>query len=165
MSDSPIFSQLNIEFAAKGAAYEDLVRFSTPAFFWGSRFVVQLDKQPMPALPTVGETFSLELPKRQTLDFKKPQPLWADKLASEGEYVTSPELTDVDSPTVSFGQLISDYVAQVGQSFADQHPLAIVTDTSFEKNDDGGMTMTIEAVQPITSVQPLSERNSASPME
>lgn len=72
---------------------------------------------------------------------------------------------EIQGETANFGRLIQDYVSQVGQSFAENHPLAVVTDMHTETNEDGSATVVIEAVQPITSVQPLSERNTAQPME
>lgn len=141
MSDSPIFDQLIEEFAAKGAVYEEFIRFITPEFEWDpNRPVVQLDKK-----PKTGVKFA-KTPARgiEIHSFAKETLEESQKKAS----------TD-------FGRLIQDYVAQVGQSFAERHPLAMVTDMHTEVNDDNSATLVIEAVQPITSVMPLSERNSA----
>lgn len=40
-SNTPIFDSIDAE-----RGYESLVRWTPPAFVWGPRFVVQLDKQP-----------------------------------------------------------------------------------------------------------------------
>jgi hypothetical protein len=50
---TPIFDRLNEE-----QNYENLVRWTPPAFVWGARYVVQLDKQPVikpaPGVQTLG---------------------------------------------------------------------------------------------------------------
>ena len=136
MSDSPIFDQLQAEYALREQSFESLSKWSTPAFRWtGSDRNDQSTKRPGVKLgKTIGS--------------------WIDT-----------EHIEAQSATTGFGRLIQDYVSQVGQSFADQHPLAVVTDMHTETNDDGSATVVFEAVQPITSVMPLSERNSAEPME
>jgi hypothetical protein len=63
------------------------------------------------------------------------------------------------------GDIVRDYIARVGKEFAEHHPLAVVTDMHTEMNDDGSATMVVEAVQPITTVKPLSEKDAANPME
>lgn len=140
MSDSPIFDQIVNEFAAEGVVYEEFVRFTTPTFEWEPKPVVQLDKQ----------TTGVKLAEVSL----NPRP----ELLQDAK--------EADSHTADFGRLVQDYVSQVGQSFAEQHPLAIVTDASFETNPDGNSTtLVIEAVKPITPVKSLSERNSAQLME
>jgi hypothetical protein len=180
MSDSPIFSQLATEFAAKGAKYEDLVQWSTPAFRWsGSDYVVQLDKPKSGiSLEKLGmyaaEGFISGLTAGvQPLSAKQlPARVHADVLEASGvtfdassQKMLQEAREAASDDTLNFGTLISDYIAQVGKSFAKAHPLAVVTDMHSEQNADGSVAVVIEAVQPITSVQPLSERNTAEPME
>ena len=102
MSNSPIFDQLVQEFAAKGAVYEEFVKFTTPAFEWPSLSVVQLDKQKKSGV------------KISKIDGVRPQGVYVDEIQRH------------DS-TMNFGQLIPQ--------------------------------------QPTTSVMPLSERNTAQPVE
>lgn len=167
MSDSPIFDQIVSEFAAKGAVYEEFIKWSTPAFRWtGSEYVVQLDHQTRTGV-------KLDKPLSA-----KVLSTWVHSDVLEANGIEVPQITGIndrpelleehkeaENATANFGRLIQDYVSQMGQSFAAQHPLAIVTDMHLESNDDGSATVVIEAVQPITSVMPLSERNTAEPME
>ena len=139
MSDSPIFSQLVREFAAKGAVYDDFIKWSTPAFEWAPRHVVQLDKQKRPGV--------------------KPQ-LLAGALGLGSETAVKGRL---EAPRVE--QRIQNYVSLLGRNFVEQHPSATVIGTSFEKNDDGSATVVIEATQPIDSVMSFPERYTAQPME
>jgi hypothetical protein len=99
MSNSPIFDQLASEFAAKGVVYEEFIKWSTPAFVWDPRPVVQLDKQRNMKLVDWFEDHKVE-----------------------------------SDSTMDFGRLIQDYVPQ-------------------------------RTAQSITSVMPLSARNTAQPME
>jgi hypothetical protein len=158
MSDSPIFDRLVTQFAARGAVYEEFARFTTPEFVWTPRTVVQLDR------PSKG------------VRIKKDRPLaakvlssWVHKDVLEANGIVVPECTDENkesgNATSDFGRLIQNYVSQVGESFAERHPLAMVTDMHLEQNNDGSATVVIEGVQPITSVKPLSEREPAEPME
>ena len=171
MSDSPIFDQLAAEYADKEKSYEQISKWSTPAFRWtGKDHGVQLGKQssksgvrfgkvvpiqlPEITAPSVTDTFSMELPGGITP--------WVDESAKQ---LIENARSMTEKASAGFGRLIQDYVSQVGRSFAETHPLAIVTDMHSEANDDGSATVVIEAVQPLTSVKPLSERNSAEPME
>lgn len=86
MSNSPIFDQLVSEFAAKGAVYEEFVKFSTPAFSWTPQHVVQLDKQKT----------GVKLGK---LDGVRPQVAYVDEI----------QLSD---STMNFGRLIQNYIPQ-----------------------------------------------------
>ena len=139
MSDSPIFDKLNTEYALREKSYEKISKWSTPAFRWtGSSHVDQKTRTGVKLAKVTGINDRPELLE---------------------------EHKEAENATRDFGRLIQDYVSQVGQSFAEQHPLAIVTDSHYESNNDGSATVVIEAVQPITSVMPLSERNSAEPME
>jgi hypothetical protein len=180
MSNSPIFSQLASEFASEGKTYDSLVRWSTPAFRWsGPDYVVQLDKQPKGISLEKAGMFAAEgfisglTAGVQPLSTKQlPAVVHADVLEAAGVEFDEPsqkrlqEAREMASDnTLNFGTLISDYVAQVGKSFAESHPLAVVTDMRSEQNADGSVAVVIEAVQPITSVKPLSERSSAQPME
>lgn len=165
MSNSPIFSQLASEFASEGKTYDSLVRWSTPAFRWsGPDYVVQLDKQPKGISLEKAGMFAAEgFISGLTAGV---QPLSAKQLAHwTPANVPQKPVEESSEDTMNFGRLLSDYVAQVGKSFAQAHPLAMVTDTHTEINDDGSATVVFEAVQPITSVMPLSERSSAQPME
>ncbi len=156
--DSPIFNQLNSEFAAEGKAYEELVYWSVPEFVpW--RPVVQLDRQ-----------------SRRGVNIKKHirrgshcscGVVWPCTIGAETE--TDKMLRDevarkLLSPPDS-DSLLQEYVARVGREFAAHHPLAVVTDMHTEMNNDGSATVIFEAVQPITSVLPLSEKDAANPME
>lgn len=180
MSNSPIFSQLASEFAKEGKTYDSLVRWSTPAFRWsGSDYVVQLDKPKTGISLDKAGMYAAEgfisgvtagvqplsakvLPTRVPLDVLEAAGVEFDEPSQERLQEAREAASD---DTLDFGTLISDYVAQVGRSFAEAHPLAVVTDMRSEKNDDGSVAVVIEAVQPITSVKPLSERSPAEPME
>jgi hypothetical protein len=180
MSNSPIFSQLASEFAAEGKTYDSLVQWSTPAFRWsGSNHVVQLDKQTSGVSLEKAGMFAAEgfisgltagvqplsakqLPARVHVDVLEASGVVFDEL-SQQRLLEAKEAASDD--TLNFGTLINDYIAQMGKSFADAHPLAVVTDMRSEQNADGSVAVVIEAVQPITSVMPLSERSPAQPME
>jgi hypothetical protein len=191
MSDSPIFDQLVSEFAAKGAVYEEFTKWSTPAFRWtGSEYAAQQTKgrgirlsktqsQTFPGL--VMDTKAKELLERAEPLLARKIGMWVhqDVLEANGvEIEPPPAVTGInDRPELleehkaiqdsaeGFGLLLQNYVAQVGQSFAETHPLAIVTDMTLEANADDSTTLVIGAVQPITPVKPLSERNTAQPTE
>lgn len=148
LQDSPIFDQISEEFAAKGAVYNDLVNWTAPEFEWDpSRSVVQLDKQ---------KTTGIKLAKVQPL---------AQAPLSESSKQMVEQVVKMDASAADFGRILQDYVSQVGKSFAEHYPLAIVTDSHTEMNADGSATVVFEAIQPITSVMPPSERNTAQPME
>ncbi|QJD49809.1 hypothetical protein SEA_CLUBPENGUIN_85 [Streptomyces phage ClubPenguin] len=163
MSDSPIFDQLVNQFAAKGAVYEEFVRFTTPEFEWEPRHVVQLDKQTtgkgvrfgkvvpfqLPQIeqsPTVAESFSMELPetdkKPAMIEVWKPQP----------------------EAATPFGTLLQDYVEQVGKSFAEAHPNAVITKVDVKPNlEDNTLSLVVEGLHP--TVKTLSAMDTAEPME
>jgi len=90
MSDSPIFRQLVTEFAAKGAVYEEFVRFTTPEFVWDpSRPVVQLDKR--------SKGKGLNFDKTAMVEVWKPQPSMDDSTLSlvvEGLHPTVKPLSE-----------------------------------------------------------------------
>lgn len=164
MSDSPIFDQLATEYADKEKPYEQISKWSTPAFRWtGKDHGVQPGKSKGVRLGK-DESFGSDLGMvvdttvRDLLGFP---PVTGINDRSE----LLEEHRKAEKASAGFGRLIQDYVSQVGRSFAETHPLAIVTDMHAEANDDGSATVVIEAVQPLTSVKPLSERNSAEPME
>jgi len=139
MSDSPIFSQLVREFAAKGAVYDDFIKWSTPAFEWAPRHVVQLDKQKKLGM--------------------KPQSLaGALGLGTETAIKGRLEAQQIE-------QRIQNYISEVGRDFAEQHPSAVVNGVSFETYDDGSVAIAIEATQPIDSVMPFPGRYTAQRME
>lgn len=95
MSDSPIFDQLVSEFAAKGAVYEEFVKWSTPAFRWsGSDHIVQLDKQPRTG---VNLTRPVAAPDLIAVDVKQ---MWSDyslSLVAEGLHPTVKPLSERNS--------------------------------------------------------------------
>jgi hypothetical protein len=157
--DSVMFNQLAAEYAIKGESYDDLVNWSVPEFEWDpTRRVVQLDK-----------------PRKRGVNITKVK---AATDAFDVKLSDVPQITDAQSRTgrvsqyvkstdgiLSIGDIVHDYISMVGQDFAANHPLAVVTDMHSETNDDGSVTVVYEAVQPITSVKPLSEKNTANPME
>jgi hypothetical protein len=170
MSDSPIFDQLVTEFAAKGAVYEEFTKWSTPAFRWS------------------GSDHAAQQTKGRGVRLSRTKPLLARKIgmwvhqdvleANAVEIEPPPAVTGInDRPELlndhkkmqaligDSGLLMQEYIARVGEDFAQQHPLAVVTDMRTEANADDSTTLVIEAVQPITSVKPLSERNTAQPTE
>lgn len=168
MSDSPIFDQLVQSRVPMDKTYDQWVKFEVPEFEWDpSRSVVQLDK------PKTGVNFARPIPfhnlalaaiaSGEGFSDGHPMSIAPGIINDRPELLT--ERKEIQGETANFGRLIQDYVSQVGQSFAENHPLAVVTDMHTETNEDGSATVVIEAVQPITSVQPLSERNTAQPME
>lgn len=54
MSSTPIFDRLNSE-----RGYEQMVRWTPPAFVWGPRYVVALDKQPADVTKPAPEVMTL----------------------------------------------------------------------------------------------------------
>lgn len=69
--NTPIFDQLNVQFAAKGARYEDISKFSTPAFVWGavslikkSSVAVKVEDDETMSLPVVKPIAVTSLRKR-----------------------------------------------------------------------------------------------------
>lgn len=54
MSNTPIFDRINAE-----RNYESLVRWTPPAFAWGPRYVVALDKQPVDVTKPASEVQTL----------------------------------------------------------------------------------------------------------
>lgn len=169
MSDSPIFDQLFRERSC-GKSWDQFFKFPASAFRWSgcsktgvkltrteSSFV-QYDETAKRLLEEYAYQAGGEYHARKIGTW-----VHADVLEANGvNYVVEGET----GKTGNFGHLIQDYVSQVGRSFAEQHPLAIVTDmhTEVDENNDSA-TLVIEAVQPITSVMPLSERDTAEPME
>lgn len=155
MSNSPIFDQLVTEFAAKGTVYDEFVKWSAPAFMWTPQHVVQLDKQP-----------------KTGVNFVRPKELLTEAV----ELLSVPKVTGInDRPELLsehidvgdeyVGRVFQDYIAKVGEEFYAKNPTSVITDIHLEPNGDGSSTVVIEAVKPITSVKPLSERNTAQPME
>lgn len=163
MSESPIFDQLVAEFSDKGSVYEEFVKFTTPEFVWDpDRPVVQLDKQPK---STLGKGVKFAKSSETSMELTIAMEDWPQPKKAVGTWMDLKTVPEPAEPSTDFGRLIQDYVSQVGRSFAEQHPLAIVTDMRTEVNDNNSATLVIEAVQPITSVKPLSEREPAEPME
>jgi hypothetical protein len=167
MSDSPIFNQLNAEFTVKDKSYDDLVNWSVPEFVWDpTRPVVQLDRQ-----TPRGVKFAKVMTLSDTFDRE------ARSDASEIKLGDVSHVVDVNyasglvehyvksTEDLVTGRFLQDYIDQVGTEFAKHHPLAVVTDMHTEMNADGSTTVIVEAVQPITPVMSLSERNTAKPME
>lgn len=147
MSDSPIFDRLVSEFAAKGAAYEEFIKWSAPAFVWTPQHVVQLDKQPKTG---VRLDKLLEVPKVSGIN---PNPELLE------QYDVSAEVTE------TFGDMFQRFVVDPLHDFVKDHPGAVITKTDVKKNDDGTMSLVVEGLQPITPIKPLSERNTAELME
>jgi hypothetical protein len=135
MSDSPIFDQLVQSRVPMGQTYEQWVKFEVPEFVWDpSRSVVQLDKQ------TVGK--GVRFSKPALIEVWKPQP----------------------GAATPFGTLLKDYVEQVGKSFAEAHPGAVITRVDVKPNlEDNTLSLIVEGLHP--TVKSLSAMDTAKPME
>lgn len=194
MSESPIFDRLVGEFALRESKFEDFAYFKTPEFVWDPSAVVQLDrhepkgvklKKPQTAVQAYQS--ALEAAGFTIHQVKEPgvvdpfpgetrEPLMARSLPAmvhrdvlKGHEIVSME-EELLMEKIDFAQAQEEYMRLVNrerEKFFAEHPNAIVTGTKFEENSEGGLTMVIEAVEPrpTTPVVPLSERNTAQPME
>lgn len=177
MSQTPIFDQLVDEFAAKGAVYNEFVKWIAPAFEWRARPVVQLDKQPSYVFITEVVDQTEIYPKPENIQISSREngdgtvTLKVDGLQPKALGVVPDSIRPVSdfiesgTPNAIFDRFVQDYALWVSRNFSEQYPQAVITETHAETKEDGSATLVIEAVQPIFSVMPLSEKNSVEPME
>lgn len=87
---------------------------------------------------------------------------------SKGVRIDKPSLIEVWKPqpeaATPFGALLQDYVRQVGQSFAEAHPGAVITKVDVQPNlEDNTLSLVVEGLHP--TVKTLSAMDTAEPME